>query len=170
VKTRVILVFSSLILLFSACSDKKSELISLKKFQLDNTENILANDLIVLDSSVTSNGTVSIRIETERPITVPLFRVENIDIENARLIYRAKVRTKNFQGKAFLEMWCEFEGQGQFFSRDLQTPVIGDTDWITEETIFYLKEGEKPDRVYLNVVIHGNGTLWIDEIELLKSS
>jgi hypothetical protein len=95
--------------------------------------------------------------------------VRDIDIENARLIYQARLRTENVKGQVYLEMWCHFPGIGEFFSRGLQTPLTGTTDWITEETQFFLKKGEKPDYVKLNLVIKGKGTAWwIDDIRLLK--
>jgi len=62
-----------------------------------------------------------------------------------------------------------FSGKGEFFSRGLQTPLMGTTNWATEETPFLLKEGENPDNVKLNVVIQGKGTVWVDNICLLKA-
>jgi hypothetical protein len=99
---------------------------------------------------------------------VRLFEVGDIDVENARLIYQAKVRTENVEGKVYLEMWCHFPGKGDFFSRGLQTPLTGTTGWTTEETLFFLQKGENPDNVKLNLVIDGKGTAWIDDIHLLK--
>jgi len=71
-------------------------------------------------------------------------------------------------GQAFLEMWCSFEGKGEYFSRGLQTLVTSDTDWSDTETIFYLKEGENPNNMKLNLVVNGSGTVWIDDIKLVK--
>ena len=65
-------------------------------------------------------------------------------------------------------MWCWFKNEGEYFSKDLQTPVRGNTDWSTEETLFILPEGKKPDRVRLNIVVEGSGTVWVDDIQLLK--
>jgi hypothetical protein len=73
------------------------------------------------------------------------------------------------EGRVFLEMWCHFLGKGEFFSRGLQSPLTGTTNWITEETSFLLRKGENPDTVRLNLVIDGKGTAWIDDIRLLKS-
>jgi hypothetical protein len=84
------------------------------------------------------------------------------------LIYQAKVRTEEMVGRAYLEMWCHFPGKGEFFSRGLLSPLTGTTNWMTEETPFLLKRGEKPDLVKLNLVINGKGTAWIDDIRLLK--
>jgi hypothetical protein len=111
----------------------------------------------------------SLRIEAAKPITIRLFETGGINIENARLLYQAKVRTENVQGKVFLEMWCSFPGKGEFFSKGLMNPLTGTVDWTTLETPFLLKGGENPDNIKLNLVIDGQGTVWIDDIRLLKA-
>jgi hypothetical protein len=68
-------------------------------------------------------------------------------------------------------MWCHFPGQGEFFSRGparALTGLTGTTDWTLVETPFVLKQGQKPDNVRLNLVITGKGTVWIDDIRLLR--
>jgi hypothetical protein len=65
-------------------------------------------------------------------------------------------------------MWCHFPGKGEFFSRGLQTALTGSSDWNSQETFFFLKKGENPDNVKLNLVISGKGTVWIDDIHLIK--
>jgi hypothetical protein len=65
-------------------------------------------------------------------------------------------------------MWCHFPGKGDFFSRGLQTPLTGTTNWTTEETPFFLQKEENPDNVKLNLVINSKGTAWIDDIRILK--
>ena len=84
------------------------------------------------------------------------------------MIYQAKLKTKNVKGKAYLEMWCRFPGKGEFFSKGLQTPVSGTTDWASCQTPFFLKEGERPDLIKLNLVIEGTGTVSIKDIEVTK--
>jgi hypothetical protein len=84
------------------------------------------------------------------------------------LIYKAKLKTKDVQGKVYLEMWCSFPGLGEFFSRSLNSPLSGTVDWTTIETPFFLKKGQKPELIKLNVVINGQGILWIDDISLVK--
>jgi hypothetical protein len=41
---------------------------------------------------------------------VRLFEVGDIDIENARLIYQARIRTEGVEGQVYLEMGCLFSG------------------------------------------------------------
>ena len=43
-------------------------------------------------------------------------------------------------------------------------PMTGDTAWSEVEVPFYIKEGEKPDLLKLNVYADGTGTLYIKDI------
>lgn len=155
-----------------SCSNQSSklskEVVELKKFPIDTMEGIITQSGIEIDKAVSSDGNGSLRITATEPIVVRLFEVGDIDVENARLIYQAKVRTEGVEGQVYLEMWCHFPGKGDFFSRGLQSPLTGTTEWTTEETPFFLKKGENPDNVKLNLVINGKGTAWIDDIRLVK--
>jgi hypothetical protein len=75
-------------------------------------------------------------------------------------------KTEGLKGRAYLEMWCRFPGRGEFFSRGLNNVVSGTTDWIDCQTPFFLKEGEQPDLVRLNVVVEGPGKIWIRDVAL----
>ncbi|MFQ5961621.1 MAG: hypothetical protein ACE5MG_09500 [Candidatus Methylomirabilales bacterium] len=151
------------------CSQPSTQVTELKHFPLNNTEGVITRSHVTFDKQTSSDGMGSLRIDvTDEPTAVRLFEVRELDVENARLIYQAKVRTEGVDGQVYLEMWCHFPGKGEFFSRGLQTPLTGTTDWTTEETPFLLKKGEKPDFVRLNLVINGTGTAWIDDIRLLK--
>ena len=46
--------------------------------------------------------------------------------------------------------------------------LTGTTKWMTVQTLFALKKGERPDVIKLNLVIDGRGTVWIDDVHLLK--
>jgi hypothetical protein len=150
------------------CSKAPQEVVELKRFPIDSLEGIMTQSGVQFDKEVSSDGKGSLKIIATEPTVVRLFELGDIDIENARLIYQAKVRTEGVEGQVFLEMWCHFPGKGEFFSRGLQTPLTGTTNWATEETPFFLKKGENPDNVKLNLVINGKGTAWIDDIRVLK--
>ena len=151
------------------CTQKQSQsAVELKKFPVDSMEGVLTQTGVEVDNKITSDGNGALRITADGPATVRLFEVHDLDVENARLIYQAKVRTEGVEGQVYLEMWCNFPGKGEFFSRGLQTPLSGSTGWTTEETPFILQKGEKPDYIKLNLVINGKGTAWIDDIRLLK--
>ena len=100
--------------------------------------------------------------------TIRLFEVEKPHVENCVVTYRAKLKTENLTGQAYLEMWCRFPGKGEFFSRGLANTVTGSNNWASYETPFFLKKGEKPDLIKLNLVVKGTGKIWIKDVELLK--
>jgi len=145
-----------------------TEITELKRFPLDDLTGIIMKSNVQMDKEISSDGSGSLRIEATKPVVIRLFETGDIDIENARLIYQARVRTENVEGQVYLEMWCHFAGKGEYFSRGLMMPLTGTTDWTTEETLFFLKKAENPDNVKLNLVINGKGTAWIDDIRLLK--
>jgi len=152
------------ILAILSCSQAKE----LKHFPVDNLDGVISKSEVELDKEISSDGKGSLKIVALEPTVINLYEVRNIDIENARLMYQAKVRTENIAGKVYLEMWCHFPGRGEYFSRGLQSPLTGTKDWITVETPFFMRKGEKPDYVKLNLVINGKGTAWIDDIRLIK--
>ena len=152
-----------------ACSSSVPDVVELKKFPVDSLDGVITRSGVQLDKQNSSDGKGSLKIVAGQPLTVRLFEVSGIDVEEARLIYRAKVRTEGVEGLVYLEMWCHFPGKGDFFSRGLQAPLSGTTNWTTEEIPFFLKKGEKPDYVKLNLVVSGKGAAWIDDIRLLKA-
>ena len=137
---------------------------------LSDPSDVLTRSGVELDTQITSDGNGSIKIVAGQPTTVRLFEVDEIEIADARLVYRARLRTEGVQGQVYLEMWCRFPGGGEFFSRALHSPISGSTEWISQETLFSLEENQKPDLVKLNIVIEGTGTVWVDEVKLARSA
>jgi hypothetical protein len=108
-------------------------------------------------------------IEAREEQVVRLFEVAAPDAEKCLLIYRATMKSENLAGRAFLEMWCRLPGRGEFFSRGLNQPLKGTTDWASYEIPFRLKKGQRPDLIKLNVAVQGSGKVWIKDVELLKA-
>jgi hypothetical protein len=108
------------------------------------------------------------RIESEKDRTVRLYEIANPGVDECMVVYEAQLKTQKVRGKAYLEMWCRFPDKGEFFSKDIVNPTGGTTDWVSCQTVFWLKKGERPDLIKLNVVIEGSGTLWIKDIKLRK--
>jgi len=136
----------------------------LKKLSLDDASAI--GTTIQTDTQVKAEGKGSIRITTQWPTTICLGEVKGLDIEGAKLVYKAKVKS-DLEGTAFLEMWAHVGG-GQYFSRGMNDVAKQKTDWKIIQTPFLFEKGQKPDKVTLNVVINGKGTVWIDDIVLSK--
>lgn len=161
-------IFISIIVGIFGCTQSSQQTVVLKRFPIDSLDGIITRSGAVLDKDDSSDGRGSLRVNADAPETIRLFEIDDIEIENARLTYQAKLRSKNLQGQAYLEMWCHFEGRGEFFSRGFQDSVSGTMKWITAETPFFLRKGEKPDIIKLNLVVNGRGTVWIDDVRLLK--
>jgi hypothetical protein len=138
----------------------------LKKLSLDDASVIGLK--IQTDEQVKTEGKGSLKITTAWPTTVCLGEVTGLDVEEAKLVYKAKVKTE-LDGDAFLEMWVQVGG-GQYFSKGMNDPVKGKSDWKTIQTPFMFQKGQKPDKVTLNIVINGKGTVWVDDIVLSKEA
>ena len=168
---KVFYIAITMILIFTGCTQKAEQpkdANELKHFALDSMDGILANSAVKLDREKSADGGGSLKIVASEGIVVNLLEVRDIDVENARLLYQAKVSTKNLKGQVFLEMWVHLPGKGEFFTRNVHTPARGTTGWTTMEAPFFLKKGQNPDYVKLNLVIDGPGIAWIDDIRLVK--
>jgi len=157
-----------LVIILIGCFKGRTPITEFKNFPTDSLDGIVSRTDVTIDKDVSSTGLGSVKMTANEPRVVKLFETGPVDVDNARLIYKAKLRTDDLKGQAYLEMWCSFPGKGEFFSRGLQNTVGGTSEWTTVETPFFLKRGEKPDNVKLNVVIKGIGTVWIDDIKLLS--
>ena len=135
------------------------------RLPLDNASSL--GTTISTDATIKQEGDGSIKITTLWPTTICLAEVPALDVENASLVYRARVKSEKIEGHAFLEMWCEV-GSGRYFSRGMDSAVTGSMDWKTLQTPFLLQTGQKARTVTLNIVINGKGTIWIDDVALLR--
>jgi hypothetical protein len=135
-----------------------------RKLNLDDASVI--GTTIQTDTQVKAEGKGSIKITTQWPTTICLGEVARLDIENAKLVYKAKVKS-DLDGTAYLEMWAHVGG-GQYFSRGMNDVVSRKTEWKIIQTPFLFQKGQRPEKVTLNLIINGKGTVWIDEIVLSK--
>lgn len=140
-----------------------------KEYPIDNMEGIPLQTNIIFDSATSADTRGSLRIDAPLHMHVKLFEIDNPRVENVKLIYRARLKTQDLDGRAFIEMRCYFAGKGEFNSRAVENALSGTSDWTTQETPFYLKKGQTPDRIKLDLQISGKGTVWIDDIKLIKA-
>ena len=153
-----------------SCYANPQRVVELKRFSLDNLQNVITQSGVEIDKEILAEGEASLRITAKEPRIIELYDGGDIDVEAARLIYQAQLRTDSLQGKAYLEMWCHFPGSDKkYFSRALQSSFSGTTNWATVETSFLLPKGQNPDNVKLDLIIEGTGTVWMDDIRLLKA-
>jgi len=156
---RIFLIFSLVLLSFAHAGAGE-----IKHLPLDDASAIGLK--IKSESSTKIEGKGSIKITTLWPTIVCLGQVTGLDVENSKLVYRAQVKSE-LEGAALLEMWAHIAG-GQYFSKGLNNPIKGNSDWQTLQTPFIFQKGQQPDKVTLNLVVNGTGTVWIDDITLSK--
>ncbi len=108
-------------------------------------------------------------VDAKEEQTVRLFEVPDPQAERCLVTYRAQLKTEGLTGRAFLEMWCRLPGRGEFFSKGLNQVAKGTTDWASHEVPFYLKKGQRPDLIKLNLVVEGRGRIWLKDVQLLKT-
>ncbi len=101
---------------------------------------------------------------------VRLFEIDEPGVENCLLTYRADLKTENAAGKVYLEMWCRFPGRGEFFSKGADQALKGTSDWSSVEIPFFLKAGQRPDLIKLNLAAEGEARVWVRNLQLLKTS
>ncbi len=122
-----------------------------------------------IDAAVVERDGAAWRVAADRAMTVRLYEIADPGVEQCMLAYRARLRSEGLAKRGYLEMWCRFPGRGEFFSKGLQQPIGGTTGWASYEAPFYLKAGQRPDLIKLNLVLEGAGTVWLGDIELLKT-
>jgi hypothetical protein len=167
---RVSLVGLSVVVgILSGCSSQPGTEEVLRRYDIHGMEDVVTRSGVAFDPEITNDANGSLRLTAASTTTFRLYEVTGLDVEDTRLIYRAKIRSEDVGGKAYLEMWCSFPGLGEFFSRALHQPVSGTNEWTTQETPFFLKAGQNPDRVKLNLVVEGSGTVWIDDVVLARA-
>ncbi len=168
VNTMVHYSLGAIMLYLLGCTPQTTPVSELRHYPLDNVETIITKAGVTLDPEITTDGQGALRVSTSKPTTVRLYETGDLDVEAARLLYQAKLRLDGVDGQVYLEMWCHFPGKGEFFSRAVHASLSGSTDWATQETPFFLQAGQNPDNVKLNLVINGSGTVWMDDIRLVK--
>ena len=120
-----VFVLIAFLFMLVACSKSSKHVVELKRFPIDSMEGIITRGGVRIDKDISSDGNGSLIITSTKPTVMRLFELGDLDIENARLIYQARLRTYNVEGKVYLEMLCHFPGKGEFsLPQDLCLPVL----------------------------------------------
>jgi len=158
-----------LTLLVASVASGQQTPVELKRFPLDSMDGVRAVSSVHFDPRISADGKGSLRVDANGEMTVPLFEVTDVSVDEAILIYQASLQSQNLDGRAYLEMWVRIPGKGEFFSRALDRSVTGTMSWMTTAAPFFLQAGQKPDLIRLNLVVQGKGKVWIDDVRLLRT-
>ncbi|NLF82575.1 MAG: hypothetical protein GX568_01140 [Candidatus Gastranaerophilales bacterium] len=135
---------------------------------MNNVEEIVSKANVETDAQVSSDGAGSVKISVLEPTTINLFEAGDVDVEKAKLLYQAKLKSENLEGNAYLEMLLHYPDTGDFYVQGKEAGITGTSDWTTVEASTEVEDGKNPDAVKLNLVVDGKGTVWVDDVKLSK--
>jgi len=122
-----------------------------------------------IEAAPGENGKPAIRVTAGWPAVINLAEVTDPDAEDTRLVFEARVRSENLAGTAYLEIWAQLPGGGQYFGRGFDSTVTGNAGWTTLRAVFVLQPGQRPSRLILNLVVNGRGVVSIAQAKLSKA-
>jgi hypothetical protein len=104
---------------------------------------------------------------------VEILVVDEPKVPHHRYMLKGKVKYKGVDKDAYVEMWSHFPDDKTYFSRTLseQGPtakIQGDSDWREIVVPFQSKEDYLPSKLVVNVVLPGEGTIYLTTFTLMK--
>jgi hypothetical protein len=165
---RVVLAVAALAAI--GCSVPKASTRVIYSDRLSSIDAIITRTGVTLDTAISPDRKGVIRVDSTDPTTIRLAEVPLDGVEDVTLVYRGHLRTRALRGHAYLEMLCSIRGMGEFPSKLLQSPVTGTTDWVSQQTEFFVEKGRQVEMIKLNVVIDGPGIVWVGPILLSQNS
>jgi hypothetical protein len=138
--------------------------------RLSSVGAIITRTGVTLDTAVSPDRKGVIRLDSTGPTTIQLAEVRPEDVENVTLVYRGHLRTQALRGHAYLEMQCSVRGVGELPSKLSGSSVTGTTDWVSQQTEFFVQKGRQVKMIKLNVVVDGPGIVWVGPILLAQDS
>ncbi|MEZ5064913.1 MAG: hypothetical protein R3B81_09260 [bacterium] len=164
--------FFSILLLCADCAEggPPHETL-LRGIALDDDTVLVEHPALSFDRDTSSDGGGSARIVAAGPGSFPVCEVQNPVPTVARggfLAFRANLRSEGLDGRARLV--AHYPGRDGLTteSRFSRTEIRGDSAWTSHEAPMFTLIGAAPDRITLGVEIEGQGTVWIDEIQIVR--
>ena len=125
-----------------------------------------------IDRAVSSDGNGSLRIDATGAQLVELYRFwgEEEDVSFRKLVYAADARTEGVEGDVYLVMQAGLTSvPGASISVvGADAAVRGTNDWATLEAAAGNPGGSHLLETTLQLHIGGPGTVWIDNVKLIK--
>lgn len=140
-------------------------------FPISSVQELITQSGVEIDREITADNNGSLLINTEKPIKVELFELDE-NFKNKRLTYKAQIRsedltgTNELRGISYIELVAIFPDGEELISRGPRVPISGTTDWRTAETVLYIDKGGTPENVKLNLIVEGQGKVWLDAVKL----
>lgn len=171
-RTYLLLTALTVLSLGAGCYETSETGTNMIRYPVDNMDGLVTQTGVEIDGEITADGNGSLAVETDSPLTVELYRVRDIDLDNTRVVYKARLKTQDLAGSddmkgiAYLEMKATFPDGEELVARGPRIPPSGTTDWGPGDAILYIDKGESPREIELNMVVDGTGKVWVDDIVL----
>jgi hypothetical protein len=116
-------------------------------------------------------GQAALRIDAPASgIVVHLVTIQDPSVEHDGYAIVGQVRYQGVEGRGYLEMWSVFPDGMRYFSRTLEggpvAPLIGSSGWRAIAAPFSPSDQQKPSRLEINLVLPGDGTVWLGPMKL----
>ncbi len=145
-----------------------AELVELRRFPTDSLDSLEGRKGVELDKSATVDGNGSIAVRASGSGVYELIDAGDVDLEQAQIVFQAKMKTRKVKGAVFLEIACEIPELGQSSIQGRQYSLSGSSHWLDVEVRYPLRKGENPRNVKLNLVFQGSGKAWVDDVRLYR--
>jgi hypothetical protein len=104
---------------------------------------------------------------------IQILEINEPKVPGHRYMLKGKVKYAGVDKDAYLEMWSHFPDTMAYFTRTLadQGPLAkiqGDSDWREIALPFTAKEDYLPEKLIVNVVLPGQGTIYLTPLTLTK--
>lgn len=119
---------------------------------------------------VAGGGSIAVVHGGEQKTSTTVAIVENPSVTSHHYVVRGRVKYDNVAGTAYVEMLSRIDGE-EYFSRTLSEfgsleNISGSSDWRDIELPFYSEPGKLPDRLTINIVLPGQGTVALAGLQL----
>jgi len=158
------------LLILVTCSPPQEQSIEINHFSFDSLEGRKAQSGVELDAHISHDGQGSWRITADDPRVVKLVELTNVNLTQPQLRSTAWVRTDQGTGYVYFELRCRFANNREVFARTLGQSLSSPPKWKRMNTQLLFKQTETPTTIELNLVINGQGTVWVDDVHLFQSS
>jgi hypothetical protein len=105
--------------------------------------------------------------------TFPLVSLAPPDLGTVGYAIKGQVRYTDVAGQGYLEMWSTLVDGDRYFSRTLaadgaMAALTGSSGWRSFELPFFLQGAPSPERLEINVVLPGEGTVAVGKLSLVR--
>ncbi|HSI63669.1 MAG TPA: hypothetical protein VLE43_11140 [Candidatus Saccharimonadia bacterium] len=125
---------------------------------------------ITHDVTASADGNGSIKVEAVQNALVTIADQSGLSVKEGHTLWcTIKVKCAGVKQRAYLEMWCEVAEGRRAFSKGLDQPLQGDSDWKEIRLPMMVNGDFTVSRALVNVVIEGPGTVWVDQVTFAKA-